>query len=264
MGKAQGVPVLLTEYNTASCGGDPAVAPTVNTPLRPPSYLYAHASMQFAATLWAVDVAMSGAIFNLSSVFLHTRELGITYNLFDPPSASDPTLAGWITGSPYYAELVVAEALHNRSTVVYDLNLNNSETNQFATVAGYALYSADADGNVTSSLPGKLVLINFANASQTARPFALGANVTDQVEIRYLLAPSVNETTNISWAGQTVGQNGDLEGQQTSSTQNCTGGCTIDVPGPGLAVVLFNPGSPDSDSFYVGNSTIQGISGFSS
>lgn len=30
MAKSRGVPILLTEYNTASCGGDPTVAPTVS------------------------------------------------------------------------------------------------------------------------------------------------------------------------------------------------------------------------------------------
>ena len=29
MAKEQGIPMLLTEYNSASCGGDPTVAPTV-------------------------------------------------------------------------------------------------------------------------------------------------------------------------------------------------------------------------------------------
>lgn len=31
LAKDVGVPVLLTEYNSASCGGDPSVAPTVRS-----------------------------------------------------------------------------------------------------------------------------------------------------------------------------------------------------------------------------------------
>ena len=46
---------------------------------------------------------------------------------------------------------------------------------------------------------------------------------------------------------------------------NCTGGCTVEIPGPGLAVVLLNPGNTsDSDGFWVGNSTIAGLYGYSS
>jgi len=244
MAKQQNVPVLLTEYNSASCGGDPRVAPT------------------FAATLWAVDVALKSAELNYSAVYLHTREIGITYNLFEPASDSDLDGADWRTGSPYYTTLVVAESLSNMSSVVVDLNADSSSTtNARATVAAYGIY----DG--PTRYRSKLVLLNFnypKNATvtpeTTAQTFVLPPSLADTVGIRYLHAPNVTEQSNISWAGQTVQANGELQpsGGQITHTVSCHGGCEIEVPGPGLALVWLDPDA-QMGQIYVGDSTVAPI-----
>ncbi|KAF6756918.1 hypothetical protein DFP72DRAFT_263915 [Ephemerocybe angulata] len=67
-----------------------------------------------------------------------------------------------------------------RGDLVFDLNLDNSDTDQAATVAGYALYSA------TDRTREKLVFINFDEDS--AQSFLIPAHVTDRIEFRYTFA----------------------------------------------------------------------------
>jgi hypothetical protein len=199
-------------------------------------------------------VALNFASANISGAYLHTREFNVSYNLFDPPTASTSTESGWRTGSPYYSVLMLSETLSPNGSIVVDLNIDNSIYSPAATVAAYEIYD---NGGQTKS---KIVLLNYAN--QQLQPFVIPTNMTLAVGIRLLIAPDVWETTNISWAGQTIARNGDLEGDQTTQYMHCRDGCTIDVPGPGAALVLFDPKSPYSDSFFVGNSTIAGLSGY--
>ncbi|KAH8109124.1 hypothetical protein DFH11DRAFT_1629913 [Phellopilus nigrolimitatus] len=246
--KKLNVPVLLTEYNSASCGGDPSVAPT------------------FAAGLWAIDAALQSAALNFSGVYLHTREIGITYNLFEPPSESEYLGADWRTGAVYYAMLVLAEVISNTKSTVVDLNLNNSMTSYDATVAAYGVYDGDA------KTKSKLVLFNFdyPHASDsgpsgslglvTTQTFKLPCNLTTSIGVRYLLASNITEETAITWAGQTAGGNGELRGKQAMDVFECTYGCDVVVPGPGLAVVWLDPASDAQVAdIYMGNSTIAGI-----
>ncbi|THH08056.1 hypothetical protein EW146_g9112 [Bondarzewia mesenterica] len=231
----QGVPVLVTEYNTVSCGGSPTISPT------------------FAASLWAVDAGLQFGASNMSAAYLHTREYGITYNLFDPPSDTS-TEPNWRTGSPYYSTLVLAETISPNGSIIVDLNVDNSTTNVSSHVAGYGIY----DNGGTAQ--GKLVLINYSN--DTEHNFTLSTNITHALGLRVLSAPSVNEQTEISWAGQTVRWNGELDGVQTTSYLECQDGCTITVPGPGLVLALLDPNASDTDSFYTGNSTVAGAVGY--
>ncbi|KDQ58932.1 glycoside hydrolase family 79 protein [Jaapia argillacea MUCL 33604] len=232
--KLANVPVLLTEYNSVSCGGS-------------------NISDTFAMSLWAVDIALQLATHNFSGAYLHTREFNVTYNLFDPPSPTSPTSPGWSTGSPYYTELVLAETISSTGSVIVDLNVNNSITSPGASVAGYGVYDK------AGQKQGKVVLFNFANDGQ-GETFQIpkSAGITS-IGYRLLVAPSVYERTNISWAGQTVGPLGELEGVQVTTYQDCgSGGCAVTVPGPGLALVYLNPKSGDSDKFFVGNSSLYG------
>jgi len=243
MAKQQNIPVLLTEYNSASCGGDPRVAPT------------------FAATLWAVDVALKSAELGYSASYLHTREIGITYNLFEPASEYSVAGSDWRTGSPYYTTLVVAESMSNLSSVIVDLNAGNSSTNPRATVAAYGIY----DG--PTRYRSKLLLLNFnypknstVKPEDTAQTFVLPPSLAERVAIRYLQAPNITEQTNISWAGQTVQANGELQpsGGQVTQELPCHNGCEIEVPGPGLALVWLDPDA-QVGQIYVGDSTVAPI-----
>lgn len=155
---------------------------------------------QFATAMWAVDAGLNFASANITAAYLHTREFNVSYNLFDAPDGKPITESGWRTGSPYYSALVLAEAMSPTGSVVVDLNIDNSIQSPSSTVAGYGIYD---NGGTTR---GKLVLFNYHNdESQT---FVIPANTTMAAGVRLLLAPDVAERNDISWAGQSVGQNG--------------------------------------------------------
>lgn len=205
-------------------------------------------------SLWTIDVALKFATNNYSGAYLHTREYGRKYNLFDPPTADTPSDPNWRTGSPYYTTLVMAEIISHTGSAVIDLDLGNSTSVSGVPTVGYAVY----DSNATQR--GKLVLINY-DVQQTNQDqvYTIQPDLTHTVFIRYLLAPNVTERTNISWAGQTVGTNGTLGGQQYTESMECSKGCSVTVPGPGLAIVLFGSTSPDV--FYGMDPKTAGIGG---
>ncbi|KAI0772045.1 glycoside hydrolase family 79 protein [Trametes elegans] len=226
-------PVLMDEFSSASCGGVPGISDT------------------FAAALWTTDYALQMAITGYSGAYLHTRERGVTYNLFDPPPAPAGGAGAWTTNPSFYGMLPVAEALAsaNGSRVV-DLNIDNSQTDKSATVAAYAIYDGAAP-TIHS-----LVVFNFANASGATADYAIAqsfvpAGSSGDVLVRVLAAPSVNEKTNISWGGKTyagVGDGNPVDASFPASVPDkqvsCASGCTVQIPGPGLAVVFLN-GAPD-------------------
>ncbi|EIM85606.1 uncharacterized protein STEHIDRAFT_99214 [Stereum hirsutum FP-91666 SS1] len=222
-------PVIMDEFNSASCGGLPGISET------------------FGVALWTVDYSLQLASVGYTAAYLHTREPGVTYNIFQPTTSSE-----WGTGAPFYAYLPVADALSvaSGSAVVVDLNIANSTTDPKATAAGYAIYDANAT-NISS-----VVLFNFANSSGATENFTLPSSIVSQsggstkVTVRYLVAPSVNEDTYIAYGGQTYA--GVTDGTAVSATWNvggldassfadtevdCASGCDIAVPGPGLAVI---------------------------
>ncbi|KAF8955688.1 hypothetical protein BDZ97DRAFT_1856283 [Flammula alnicola] len=223
------VPVVLSEYNSVACGGT-------------------NISSTFAMSLWAIDVGLKAASMNYSAVFLHTREHGIQYNLFDPPSPEKSTEPGWRTGSTYYAAIFLSEVTYPSGSVIVDVNLNNSNTSPNATVAGYGIY------DYSNTTRGKLALINFANAVQV---FSLPSGLAQTVQYKVLTAPDVYERTNISWAGQTIGANGDLQGDECLVEMNCENGCQLMLPGPAAALVAI-----DSGVLFSGNSTIASIGSY--
>jgi hypothetical protein len=217
--------VTMGEFNTASCGGIPGISDT------------------FAATLWTVDYVLQMATIGYSAAYIHTREAGITYNLFDPPvNGSD-----WTTLPAYYSLLTVTEALGgNGGSYVLDLDINNSSLAN-STTAGYGVY------NGTTGQLSNIVLFNFADQGSTAAKVAIpaqgggsasGENGTTQVLARYLVASSVHEKTNISWGGKTLAGRTDGKfvdsGTSPDVEMDCTSGCTIDIPSPGMTVVWMN------------------------
>lgn len=222
----------MDEFNTASCGGVPGISDT------------------FAASLWTADYSLQMASIGYAGAYIHTRERGITYNLFDPPDAVAGGAGAWTTNPSFYGMLPVAEALAstNGSRVV-DLNVKNSMSDKTATVAGYAIY----DGAAPTA--HSLVVFNFADASGATSDFAIDASFVpssgNTVTVRYLTAPTLAEKTNLAWGGQTYAGVGDANpvaatfpSSLPDKNVSCSGGCTIQVPGPGLAVV-FLAGAPD-------------------
>jgi hypothetical protein len=157
----------------------------------------------------------------------------------------------WKTGSPYYTTLVLAETISPTRSSVVDLNLENSTSVSGVPTVAYGIYDDAGKSR------GKLVLINYdVQQTNQEQQFVIPSNLTGSISIRYLLSPSITETTNISWAGQTVRENGQLEGHQYSEVIACSQGCVVTLQGPGLALVLFDS-SPDK--FYKGNLSIVGV-----
>ena len=205
--KGAGKPVALVQYSigASDCSGNIPSA--------------------FVGTLWTVDYSLQLASLGYSALYLHTKERGTSSNLFDYPEEGSK-----FTTKPVHYSLfpvLLAFQSYNGSKVV-DLNVGG------ATNAAYAVYDSK-----TSDLY-RVVLINYAASGTT---FTLpkdvgGSNVT----IAYLTAPNSQETSNITWAGQTwqSSEDGRPTGTREHQSLSCTSGCDVQVPGPGAAVVMFN------------------------
>lgn len=238
---AQRKPLLMDEFNSASCGGIPQ-------------------SNMFAVALWTADYALQMASAGYSAAYLHTREQGVKYNLFDPPAGPAAVPGGaWTTNPNFYAMLAVNEALQSPGTGgsrVVDLDVGNSTKDYAAVQAGYAVY----DG--ASSHVSSIVLFNYANMSMQSTDFVLPAALFasssgEQLAVRYLAAPSATETTEVSWGNVTYAGVKDgvavtapetlNQGWTSDRMVSCSGseGCTVPVPGPGMAVV-FVGGAPSN------------------
>lgn len=231
-------PVLMDEFNSASCGGVPE-------------------SNMFGVGLWSADYALQLAAVGYFGAYLHTREHNVTYNVWNPPAGPAGGPGNWTTNTNFYAMLAVTEALQGpNGNKVVDLNLQHT----VPTTAGYAIYDGASPSTVRS-----IVLINYANSTQ-ATDFALPASFfnssagSDAVLVRYMYAPSATETTDVNWGNITYAGVGDgvavaSQSAWTEKTVSCTGGCTVSVPGPALAVV-FAAGVPDTTG--AANSTTNG------
>lgn len=168
--------------------------------------------------------------------------------MFSPPVGPDGSPGPWTTGSPYYSLLATAEALRSDAgSIVVDLNIGDSKTNLDATTSGYAIY--DAQNNTVQ----QLVFFNYANTTSSANssvPFTIPAatfpsSSRTSVTVKYLVGDSLAETKKIGWGGQTLAESTDGTLQPTTATWappntevDCTNGCTINVPSPGMALVL--------------------------
>lgn len=219
----------------------PAVLTLYVTPDRPNSNVLNRAHfVQFAAALWTVDFVLGLAGNGYTAAYLHTREPGISYNIFTYPNTSSASNTGWVTGPQYYSLLLLAETFSTKQTtsggtVVVDLNLDNP-----AAVAGYAIY----DVNALTAPPRNLVLFNFASDS-SAQTFTLPSGLAPSQKlntyVRTLTASSLteNNAAKITYAGQTVDGSGSLRGKLSEKKVTCQNGCDVEVPGPGIALVML-------------------------
>ncbi|KAF8900144.1 glycoside hydrolase family 79 protein [Gymnopilus junonius] len=216
-----GKSLLMFETNTASCGGFPGI------------------SNSFGAALWGVDYALQMAAVNFGGALFHVGGQSVSYNPFTPPPTNESTFHQWTVGPIYYSALVVAEALGPSNTSqVLDLQANGA--NQFS--PAYGIWEKGALARV--------VLINFVDdpSGQSDVFVSLGmsdASMPSQVDVKYLLSPSVSDIANFTWAGQTFGDNFASDGRPVGTvnvtTLPCTNGvCTIHVPAPGAAIVFLN------------------------
>ncbi|KAG8995622.1 hypothetical protein FRB90_000137 [Tulasnella sp. 427] len=224
---------MMMETNTASCGG------------------FAGISDAFASALWATDYAMQMAFGNFTYGLLHFGDQNVYYNPFTPPPTNMTSVRKWNTGAIFYGQLVAAEALGKSGNArVIDLYIDSNAYHR----AGYAIYE--------NGVASRLILINYVQpttpgANDFVATFAVGGGqpgltpVTPaSVKVKYLLADSVNSKDNITWAGQTFGQqfmsDGRLQGDVNVTTIQCNtsdGTCNIPVPGPSIALVFLTDSS---------------------
>ncbi|KAF9806697.1 hypothetical protein IEO21_08591 [Rhodonia placenta] len=225
---AAGKPFVMFETNTASCGGFPGI------------------SDSFGAALWAIDYGLQMAASNFSHALLHVGGQDVYYNDAAPPT-NQSSYHQWTIGPIFYSVLAVSETLGPTNTSqVIDLyaNGNNDYT------PGYAIYENGA--------LARLALLNYMTDPSGANDYnatvSLGGGVAGQpsavpaqVYVKYLLAPSVGEKFNITWAGQTFGgqfsSDGRLQGSQHVETVPCdqtANTCTVTVPAPGFALVFMS------------------------
>ncbi|QRW08975.1 glycoside hydrolase family 79 protein [Ceratobasidium sp. AG-Ba] len=219
MVQAAGKPLYMLETNTAACGGFPGI------------------SDSFGAGLWAVDWSLKLATMNFTTTLLHVGGQGDYYNPFTPPPTNQSTFRQWSTGSTYYSILIGAEFFGKSGQAqIADLNANDGEN----LTPGYVVYE--------QGVPTRVLLINYVtdpsgNHDVTAR-IAVAGNAPTQVKVKYFSAPSVSFKGNMTWAGQTLGNNfeadGRLKNDEVIETVQCTGGsCPIPLKAPSLALVFL-------------------------
>ncbi|KAF8064386.1 glycoside hydrolase family 79 protein [Lyophyllum atratum] len=225
-----GKKLLMFETNTASCGGFPGV------------------SDSFGAALWGIDYSLQMAHSNFSGALMHVGGQNVFYNPFTPPPTNQSSFHQWTVGPLYYSALAVAETLgFSNTTQILDLNANNGDIHTPA----YAVYE---NGD-----PVRVGIVNFvtdpSGASDLSVQIAVGGSGIGQgnqspasVQVKYLLADSVSQKGNYTWAGQTFGGNFQSDGRpvgtENITTIPCdptTNLCTIPVPAPAYALVFLSP-----------------------
>nr|GAT58634.1 predicted protein [Mycena chlorophos] len=217
------LPFVMVETNTASCGG------------------FAGLSDSFGAALWALDYGLQMAFGNFTGALMHLGGLSEYYNAFTPPPTNQSMFRSWTVSPVYYSALVAAEVFgrSNRSQIL-DLQMNNGSIY----TPGYAVYD-----NGTLS---RLALFNFVSDPTGANDYTAAISVpagVKQVQVKYLLAPSVSSLGNVTWAGQSFGANltsdGRLSGPLDIRTIPCAQStCNVPVPAPGFALVFLNNNPP--------------------
>ncbi|KAF8162003.1 glycoside hydrolase family 79 protein [Pholiota molesta] len=179
--QSKGKRLLMFETNTASCGG------------------FAGISDGFGAALWALDYAMQMAYANFSGAYFHVGGQNVYYNPFTPPPTNQSTFRQWTVGPIYYAALVMAEAI-GPSNATQVLDLQASAGNIFTPAYGVYEHGALARVllfNYASDPSGASDLTVALTAASAARPRVRAGEV--------LLAASVAQKGNYTWAGQTFG-----------------------------------------------------------
>jgi len=225
----------MFETNTASCGGFAGISDT------------------YGAALWGIDYGMQLAYGNFTHGLFHTGGQNSFYNPFTSPPSNQSAYHQWTVGAIYYSAIVLAEAVGTTNTSqIIDLGANAENV----LTPAYAIYEK---GSLS-----KVALINFMDDNQTAThglevTLEVPSGIPQSVQVKYLSATSVSDRNNITWAGQTLGDDftvdGRFRGTLNVTTINCDVGsntCLIPVQAPGFALVfLTNSSSPSFEDQFV-------------
>ncbi|KAG2075500.1 glycoside hydrolase family 79 protein [Suillus decipiens] len=242
--QANGLPFIMMETNSASCGGLPGISDT------------------FGAALWALDYGLQMAYSNFTGAMMHVGGQDVYYNPFTPPPTNQSMYHQWTIGPVFYSTMVITEVFGpSGNAQIIDLQANNDSM----VTPAYAIYENGA--------PVRLVLLNYVSdpsgASDYTATISIGGSAIGQgnatpaqIQVKYLVAPSVSEKSNITWAGQTFGgtfqSDGRLMGSENVQTINCdqsSNTCQVTVPAPGVALVFLSSsayaesGNPSTQTF---------------
>ncbi|KAF5371017.1 hypothetical protein D9615_010017 [Tricholomella constricta] len=222
-------PFIMFETNSATCGGLPGV------------------SDSFGAALWALDYGLTMAAVNFSHALLHVGGQNVYYNPFTAPPTNQTSFNQWTVGAVYYSVLIVAEVF-GKSNVSQIVDTSNNGL----FTPSYAIY----DNGALS----KVALFNFMDDPSGAHDITgtitvEGGQVPAQVHVKYFEAESVAVKTNLTWAGQTLGNkfqvDGRLKGELNITQIACDQSanlCRVPVRAPGFALVfLTDPTAPSAE-----------------
>lgn len=209
---------IMGETNTASCSGIRGISDV------------------YAAAMWGVDYSLQLAVQNHSAALYHVGGQGALYNPFTPANASESgPLGTWTIGPIYYSVLVLSEVFGSyNNTIIADLGFPTPQQ------VGYVAYEDNA--------PQRVVLINYSNDTSSfgtwnaGLSFATGTGPSS-ITVRSLTAPSAQEPTQITYAGQTMAgtPDGQLQGDRSDQTISCgTDACNVEVPALSIQVIFLN------------------------
>ncbi|KAG5722733.1 hypothetical protein E4T56_gene7377 [Termitomyces sp. T112] len=195
--------LLMMETNTGSCGG------------------FAGISDAFGAALWGIDYAFQMAYNNFAGGMIHVGGQNEYYNPFTPPPTNQSTFHQWTIGPTYYSALVAAESIGpSNDTQVLDLGANNGNVytpayafyeNGDPVRVGIINYVTDPTG--ASDLQVQIAIGGSGIGQPNQSPASVKVKYTfffDPPSLissadkgqRYLLADSVSQKANFTWAGQ--------------------------------------------------------------
>lgn len=215
------LPFIMFETNTASCGGFPGI------------------SQSFGAGLWVLDYGLQMAYSNFTNAMLHVGGQNVFYNPWISPPTNQSAFNEWTVGSVFYSAMIAAEVFGTSETGrIVDLGAPSSFT------PAYAVYERDRIS--------KFALFNFidddSGANNINADLSVVGGVPASVRVKYFLADSVSSKTNITWAGQTFGDNfeadGLLKGNLNVETIQCDQAanvCTVPLRAPSFALVMLDP-----------------------
>ncbi|KAF6743283.1 glycoside hydrolase family 79 protein [Ephemerocybe angulata] len=227
LAQAAGLPFMMFETNTASCGGFPGI------------------SQSFGAGMWVLDYGLQMAYSNFSHALLHLGGQNVYYNPWISPPTNQSSYNEWTVGSTFYAAMIAAEVFGKSDTGrIMDLHAQSPFT------PAYAIYERDT--------LSKVALFNYIDDTSGANNINAAisipnAGVPETVKVKYFLAESVASKANLTWAGQTFGNNfeadGRLKGNLNVTTIQCDRSanvCNIPLRAPSFALVFMD--SNDSEA----------------
>ncbi|KAJ7290483.1 glycoside hydrolase family 79 protein [Mycena rebaudengoi] len=223
LAQTKGKPFLMFETNTGSCGGFNGI------------------SDSFTSALWGLDYALYMAHSNFTGAMFHLGGQNVFYNVkLKAPPTNQTTFHQWSIGPIYYAVLAMAEVLGpTNNSQVLDLPIPGSS--EFTPM--YGIYE--------NGVPVRVAIFNYVDdptgATDVHASISInGGTLPSAVKVKYLLAKTVVQKGNYTWAGQTFGGNFESDGRpmgdeviESFPCDQEKKTCTVRVPAPGFALVYL-------------------------